>query len=162
VDPAAERPEDLRRLDLGANPDKPGGLALRKRADGACVHLGPSGCTVYLHRPRACRVYDCRFSGVAGYIEQFDGGQEAPAWMPEEPTAEDEVFKLALQMGRFEYDGHQRDRRIPAETAYWYAWLTLSRRLLEVRRAVARVDKLGRWVPWLRHTGKQSEGGTHG
>lgn len=35
---------------------------VRKRADGSCVHQHPEhgGCTVYEHRPAACRVYDCR------------------------------------------------------------------------------------------------------
>ena len=35
---------------------------IRKRADHSCVHQDQAsgGCTVYTHRPAACRVYDCR------------------------------------------------------------------------------------------------------
>ena len=28
--------------------------------DGACVYLGPSGCTIYERRPLLCRSFDCR------------------------------------------------------------------------------------------------------
>jgi Fe-S-cluster containining protein len=41
--------------------DADGGLVLQRRADGACAHLGArGGCTVYEHRPSACRSFDCR------------------------------------------------------------------------------------------------------
>ena len=41
--------------------DADGGLVLQRRADGACAHLGArGGCTVYDHRPSACRSFDCR------------------------------------------------------------------------------------------------------
>jgi Putative zinc- or iron-chelating domain len=50
VDPAAD---DLSRLSWEERED--GKCYLRKREDGACVHLGPQGCTVYEHRPQACR-----------------------------------------------------------------------------------------------------------
>jgi Fe-S-cluster containining protein len=31
------------------------------QSDGACVHLDDErGCTIYPHRPRPCRVFDCR------------------------------------------------------------------------------------------------------
>lgn len=36
------------------------GLRLRQTPDGACVHLGEAGCTVYEKRPAMCRVFDCR------------------------------------------------------------------------------------------------------
>jgi hypothetical protein len=29
-------------------------------ANGACVYLGPSGCTIYERRPLLCRSFDCR------------------------------------------------------------------------------------------------------
>jgi Fe-S-cluster containining protein len=28
--------------------------------DGACVYLGPKGCTIYQRRPLLCRTFDCR------------------------------------------------------------------------------------------------------
>jgi len=33
---------------------------LRRRSDGACVYLGPDGCTIYERRPHVCRIFDCR------------------------------------------------------------------------------------------------------
>jgi Fe-S-cluster containining protein len=33
---------------------------LNHQADGACVHLGDRGCTIYEKRPQTCRTYDCR------------------------------------------------------------------------------------------------------
>jgi hypothetical protein len=38
---------------------------LRKKPNGECVHLQEGGCSVYEHRPSACRVYDCRDFAVA-------------------------------------------------------------------------------------------------
>lgn len=33
---------------------------------GRCPMLGPDGCTIYAHRPRTCRTYDCRVFPAAG------------------------------------------------------------------------------------------------
>lgn len=33
---------------------------LATTASGACVYLGPSGCTIYDRRPLLCRSFDCR------------------------------------------------------------------------------------------------------
>ena len=33
---------------------------LATTATGACVYLGPSGCTIYERRPLLCRSFDCR------------------------------------------------------------------------------------------------------
>jgi len=49
VYPAQETPEHMAHLDLVETDD---GLAVRKRDDGACVHLGPGGCTVHEHRAK--------------------------------------------------------------------------------------------------------------
>jgi len=38
---------------------------LRKKANGECVHLQDGGCSVYEHRPSACRVFDCRDFAVS-------------------------------------------------------------------------------------------------
>lgn len=94
VYPERERPEDLRHLDVVPHPD--GGLALRKRADGACVHLGPSGCTVRAHRPYACRMYDCRVMATAG-IRQTFCGHVSPAWVFRPKSPEDHALRTALQ-----------------------------------------------------------------
>jgi Putative zinc- or iron-chelating domain len=35
-------------------------FALARDSEGACVYLGPSGCTIYERRPLLCRSFDCR------------------------------------------------------------------------------------------------------
>jgi Fe-S-cluster containining protein len=101
VEPAHERPEDLAHLDIVQHAD--GGFALRKREDGACVHLGPSGCTVYAHRPRACRAYDCRLFSVIGLVDHYDGDQIPPAWIFEASSKADRVRELALRLAAGRY-----------------------------------------------------------
>jgi Fe-S-cluster containining protein len=34
--------------------------------DGACVYLGPRGCTIYARRPKMCRVFSC-----VGFVERW-------------------------------------------------------------------------------------------
>lgn len=76
VNPDTEPPERLQHLDLERRPD---GWFLRKRADGACVHLGPNGCTVYEHRPNACRNYDCRVFSLTGVLDSYGNSLKATA-----------------------------------------------------------------------------------
>jgi hypothetical protein len=57
-----------------------GELVLQRRPDGACVHLGDNGCTVYEHRPDACRKYDCRVFSVFGVGDRFEGEHRSPTW----------------------------------------------------------------------------------
>ncbi len=96
IDPAKERAEDLAHLDVV--PHETGGFALRKREDGACIHLGPDGCTVYDHRPRACRFYDCRLFSLIGMVDTFDGGRHSPAWGFDQITKLERAYGLALRL----------------------------------------------------------------
>jgi Fe-S-cluster containining protein len=57
-----------------------GDVVLRRRADGACVHLGEHGCTVYEHRPTICRSFDCRAFAAMGIVEHCGPGQQTPDW----------------------------------------------------------------------------------
>jgi hypothetical protein len=97
VDPDEEAPENLEHLDLVSHPD--GGLALRKRADGACVHLGSAGCTVYQYRPRACRVYDCRLYSAAGLGDSYDNDQRQPQWVFDVNSLRERAWILAIRLG---------------------------------------------------------------
>jgi uncharacterized protein len=45
---------------------EPGRLVLQHDTDGNCSQLVDGRCTVYAHRPRACRAYDCRIFPAAG------------------------------------------------------------------------------------------------
>jgi Fe-S-cluster containining protein len=96
VDPDRETAETLAHLDLVPHPN--GGLALRKREDGACVHLGPGGCTIYAYRPHACRLYDCRMYSVIGVSDHYDGDRVAPLWVFETATRADRVQELSLRL----------------------------------------------------------------
>jgi hypothetical protein len=103
VDPGEERAEDLEWLDLVDNPH--GGRRLRKRADGACVHLTPGGCEVYAHRPRACRLYDCRTKVLlAGGRAPYGGERASPHWIFDLRHGEDALTFLILTCARLEFD----------------------------------------------------------
>ena len=44
---------------------------LRVTTEGVCVHLDPKkGCTVYSHRPKACRTFDCRHAYFANIYDR--------------------------------------------------------------------------------------------
>jgi Fe-S-cluster containining protein len=47
-------------------PGEPGRRVLEHGADGCCSQLVDDRCTIYAHRPRACRAYDCRIFTAAG------------------------------------------------------------------------------------------------
>lgn len=44
----------------------PGHRVMGHDVQGRCPMLGETGCTIYEHRPRACRVYDCRMFAASG------------------------------------------------------------------------------------------------
>jgi len=72
---------DKRRLPhLLTERDADGELVLRQRADGACIHLGERGCTVYEQRPAVCRSFDCRAFAAMGIVERCGPNQETPDW----------------------------------------------------------------------------------
>jgi Putative zinc- or iron-chelating domain len=95
VHPELESAESLAHLDLEKRAD--GDLYLRKREDGACVHLGPKGCTVYQHRPHACRTYDCRLYSLFSLRDSFDDGRVQPIWVFQPTTREGRVFEATCK-----------------------------------------------------------------
>lgn len=66
--------------DVIANFTVDGGTALATRTNGACVFLGPHGCTVHADRPLACRLYPL------GRIVQADGSEGFVALAPDPQT----------------------------------------------------------------------------
>lgn len=101
VDPQREPPERLAKLDTVPTAD--GRLELRKRGDGACVHLGAHGCSVHADRPTMCRTYDCRVSALLGLVERYEHGQHAPAWAFECRSADDHRLLAAFRLGHRRY-----------------------------------------------------------
>lgn len=74
VDTLAHVPAELRFPAPGA---PRGWVLLPYDEHGRCPMLGDSGCSIYEHRPRTCRTYDCRVFAATG-IEP-DAGQPAIA-----------------------------------------------------------------------------------
>ena len=50
----------------------PGHLVMGYDRDGRCPMLGERGCTIYEHRPRTCRMYDCRVFAATGVEPEGD------------------------------------------------------------------------------------------
>ncbi|MGD0108250.1 MAG: YkgJ family cysteine cluster protein [Rhodopila sp.] len=94
VDRAVEPAERL--AHLGLVPDELGDMQLRHADTGACVHLGPQGCTVYEHRPTICRSYDCRMIGFFSLAIDHGNGHQEPNWEFGMVTAEDKAIKAAI------------------------------------------------------------------
>jgi Fe-S-cluster containining protein len=71
-------------------PHLPGHQVLGYDAEGRCPMLGERGCTVYEHRPRTCRTYDCRVFAASGVAADKPlVAERASAWAFEHPTPED-------------------------------------------------------------------------
>ena len=68
----------LARLLTERSPD--GELVLQRRSDGACVHLGEQGCTVYEQRPAVCRTFDCRVFAAMRLVERCGPNHQTPHW----------------------------------------------------------------------------------
>lgn len=112
VKPDRERPEDLAKLDVVRGED--GGLQLRRREDGACIHLGAEGCTVYDHRPEACRRYDCRAFSLTGVLDSYAGGRGAPLWIFHPRNLEGRATLRALSIAGMKYFGESKRAGKPA------------------------------------------------
>jgi hypothetical protein len=119
--PALERDTDLAHLDYTVQED--GTARLRKREDGACVHLGETGCTVYEHRPTVCRVYDCRVQSLVGIVTPCDGGHVTPAWAFTGTTEKGRMFAQLLHLlGTLDHARRRKEGLEPsAQTALKFA-----------------------------------------
>jgi uncharacterized protein len=81
TDIAVDEGRDQRRLGRLLTKRSPtGGLVMQSRPDGACIHLGERGCTVYAHRPAACRNFDCRVLAAMGLLESCGPRHPTPNW----------------------------------------------------------------------------------
>jgi hypothetical protein len=62
--------------------------------------LGDDGCTIYEHRPRACRTYDCRVFAAAGVEVESDKvllGRRVRRWRFDHPTGADTQLHEAVR-----------------------------------------------------------------
>jgi uncharacterized protein len=78
---AVDNKRDRRHLPhLLVEKNSDGELVLQRRSDGACIHLGEQGCTVYHHRPVVCRTFDCRIFAAMGLADHSDLNHRIPDW----------------------------------------------------------------------------------
>jgi hypothetical protein len=68
---------------------------------GHCPMLADNGCSIYAHRPRACRTYDCRVFTAAD-VDLDDPGkrdinERARRWRFRHPTTRDRELHAAVQ-----------------------------------------------------------------
>src|SRR5581483_4232368 len=70
---------------------------------GHCPMLRQGRCTIYEHRPRTCRTYDCRVFAATGLDVDAEGDRKAPVarqaarWRFAFPTAEDRRRRAAVR-----------------------------------------------------------------
>src|SRR5215211_3696331 len=78
----------------------PGHVVLGYDRAGRCPLLGEDGCSIYEHRPRACRTYDCRVFPAAD-VDPDDGDgpvvRQARRWHFELVDATDEAALAAVR-----------------------------------------------------------------
>lgn len=72
-----------------------GHVVLGYDEDGRCPMLSEAGCSIYEHRPRACRTYDCRVFAAAGVT----------------PEARQEAVAERARRWRFDYPADDDRRR---------------------------------------------------
>jgi len=77
---------------------------------GHCPMLGDAGCSIYEHRPRACRVYDCRVFAATG-VEVDEPSKAAVAqrsrrWRFSFPSPDDRVRHDAARAAAAYLDAH--------------------------------------------------------
>ena len=98
TDTLAQIPAEL----LFPAPNRPAGhLLLGYDERGHCPMLGDDGCSIYEHRPRACRTYDCRIFAAAGVMPAGAGtvavARRAGRWRFSFPTAADRAARAAVR-----------------------------------------------------------------
>ena len=65
---------------------------------GRCPMLGDAGCTIYEHRPRTCRTYDCRVFQATGVSSDKPlVAARAVRWSFDHPTARDHADHTAVR-----------------------------------------------------------------
>lgn len=78
--------------------------------EGRCPMLGERGCSIYEHRPRTCRTYDCRVFPAAATDPVDDGkllvARQARRWRWEYPSDRDGTEHAAVRAAAAFLRGH--------------------------------------------------------
>ena len=103
-----------------AAPGMPDGhVVLGYDEHGCCPMLRDDGCSIYAHRPRACRTYDCRVFAAAGVEVDDDKvllARRVRRWRFDHPTAVDvQLHEAVRSAARHLADAERRpgDRKAP-------------------------------------------------
>ena len=87
---------------------------------GRCPMLTDGGCSIYAHRPRTCRAYDCRVFTATGLVPDDDEGliaRRARRWRFDFPTDADRgLHDAVLAAVRFVREREEREELAPANT----------------------------------------------
>ena len=110
----ADETETLSRIPgryLFPAPGKPAGTMVMGYDDeGRCPMLAGNGCSIYAHRPRTCRQYDCRVLAAAGVeVEDEDRrpiAEQVARWQIECDSSEDRANLDALRSAAGFLHGH--------------------------------------------------------
>ena len=137
VDPNQESPERLAKLDLEHDAE---GYFLRKRADGACIHLRENGCTVYEYRPHSCREFDCRRLTLTGTGIKFGHGHVTPVWEFPASHPEDQAILLAFRIGAAQ--AIKEDEKVDSGTIFGLAVRDFWKNLPMARRITAQMETM--------------------
>ncbi len=88
-----------------------GNLLLGYDEQGRCPMLTDAGCSIYEHRPRTCRTYDCRVFAAAGVEPEGDQpliAERARRWRFEHPSeldrAEHDAVRAAAASAQEHWD----------------------------------------------------------
>ncbi len=78
-----------------------GHMLMGHDTQGRCPMLKDNRCSIYEHRPRTCRTYDCRVFPAAGLVPEDDGkaliARQVKRWRFEHPTSDDQTLHDAVK-----------------------------------------------------------------
>jgi Fe-S-cluster containining protein len=90
-----------------------GNMLLGYDERGHCPMLVDDACSIYEHRPRTCRTYDCRVFAAAGVVldegEKVHIAERAVRWRFSHPTPADEVRHDAVRAAAVFLREHQSE-----------------------------------------------------
>lgn len=86
--------------------------------EGRCPMLVEGGCSVYEHRPRTCRTYDCRVFAATGIIADNSAiAAQAARWRFSINSARDEALQQAIAAAARWCSAHREELPAPARAS---------------------------------------------
>jgi hypothetical protein len=83
----------------------PGHVVLGYDDRGHCPMLVDGACSIYRHRPRTCRTYDCRVFAAAGVVpDAADVAERVRRWRFSFPSPEDAALEAAVRAAADDVD----------------------------------------------------------